>query len=129
MTAKFLSRPLLAKSDPTITNLSRRRFMQAGGALTLGFMLPMAVEAGSGPVAAPFAPNAFLRIATDHSVTVISKHLEMGQGTYTGLATLVAEELDADWAQVKVEGAPADAKRYNNLLWGPSQGTGQHRHG
>jgi isoquinoline 1-oxidoreductase beta subunit len=124
MTAKFLSRPLLAESDPTITNLSRRRFMQAGGALTLGFMLPMAVAAGSSPVAAPFAPNAFLRIATDHSVTVISKHLEMGQGTYTGLATLVAEELDADWAQVKVEGAPADAKRYNNLLWGPSQGTG-----
>ena len=48
----------------------------------------------------------------------------MGQGTYTGLATLVAEELDADWAQIRVEGAPADAKRYNNLFWGPAQGTG-----
>src|SRR5204863_9711542 len=54
----------------------------------------------------------------------IAKHIEMGQGTYTGLATLVAEELDADWAQVRVEGAPADAGRYNNLFWGPTQGTG-----
>ena len=65
-----------------------------------------------------------MRIGADNTVTVIAKHLEMGQGTYTGLATLVAEELDADWAQVRVEGAPADAKRYNNLLWGPAQGTG-----
>ncbi len=55
---------------------------------------------------------------------MISKHLEMGQGTYTGLATMLAEELDADWKQVRVEGAPADAKRYNNLFWGPAQGTG-----
>ena len=68
---------------------------------------------------AAFEPNAFVRIGRDNSVTVIVKHLEMGQGTYTGLATLVAEELDADWAQVRVEGAPADAKLYNNLFWGP----------
>jgi isoquinoline 1-oxidoreductase beta subunit len=55
---------------------------------------------------------------------VIVKHLEMGQGTYTGLPTLVAEELDADWSQMRAEGAPADAERYNNLFWGPAQGTG-----
>src|SRR6187397_564086 len=48
----------------------------------------------------------------------------MGQGAYTGLATIVAEELDAAWSQVRVVGAPADASRYNNLLWGPAQGTG-----
>ena len=61
-------------------------------------------------------------------MTVISKHLEMGQGTYTGLATIVAEELDADWSQVRVEGAPADAKRYNNLSWGGGAGhRRQHR--
>ena len=65
-----------------------------------------------------------MRIGEDNTVTVIAKHLEMGQGTYTGLATLVAEELDAAWPQIKVEGAPADARRYNNLLWGPMQGTG-----
>ncbi|MCB1896613.1 MAG: molybdopterin-dependent oxidoreductase, partial [Rhodocyclaceae bacterium] len=109
-----------------IENLSRRRFLQAGGGLTLGFVLPVALAAEAGPgkagsgLAAPvsFEPNAFLRIGPDDSVTVISKHLEMGQGTYTGLATLVAEELDAAWAQVRVEGAPADARRYNNLFWG-----------
>ena len=73
---------------------------------------------------AHFAPNAFVRIGPDNTVTVIVKHLEMGQGTYTGLPTLVAEELDADWSQIRVEGAPADAKRYNNLFWGEAQGTG-----
>ena len=73
---------------------------------------------------ATWTPNAFVRIGADNTVTVISKHLEMGQGSYTGLATLVADELDAAWSQVRVEGAPADATRYNNTLWGPMQGTG-----
>lgn len=77
-------------------------------------------EAGSNP----FEPNAFVRIGSDGIVTVIVKHLEMGQGTYTGLPTLVAEELDADWSQVRAEGAPADRTRYNNLAWGRLQGTG-----
>ena len=64
-------------------------------------------------------------LAQDMTVDqVIAKHIEMGQGTYTGLPTLVAEELDADWTQIRVEGAPADAGRYNNLFWGPAQGTG-----
>ncbi|MGD8309535.1 MAG: xanthine dehydrogenase family protein molybdopterin-binding subunit [Chromatiales bacterium] len=118
-------------SDATIVNLSRRRFLKAtagvGAGLTLGLYLPglrsgRGVRAAESP--APFAPNAFVRIGTDDRVTVIAKHLEMGQGTYTGLATLVAEELDAAWEQVHVEGAPADVKRYNNLLWGEMQGTG-----
>nr|WP_262983749.1 molybdopterin cofactor-binding domain-containing protein [Halomonas elongata] len=64
-----------------------------------------------------------MRIGTDGAVVVVAKHLEMGQGTYTGLATLVAEELDADWRDVSVEGAPADAERYKNLAFG-MQGTG-----
>lgn len=107
-----------------IENLSRRRFLQGGAGLTLGFCLP-GIVAAAGKTAQPvFEPNAFLRIAPDGSVIVLSKHLEMGQGTYTGLATLIAEELDADWKLVRVEGAPADARRYNNLLWGPTQGTG-----
>lgn len=116
----------------TIENLSRRHFLQGSAGLTLGFMLPAALAAHAGPgkageglaAAVHFEPNAFLRIGADNSVTVISKHLEMGQGTYTGLATILAEELDADWNTVRVEGAPADAKRYNNLFWGPAQGTG-----
>jgi isoquinoline 1-oxidoreductase beta subunit len=121
-----------------IVNLSRRRFLIAGtitgAGLTLGMHILYAGERPSrgGPdkagerVGEPprFEPNAFVRIGTDDTVTVIAKHLEMGQGTYTGLATLVAEELDAAWSQVRVEAAPADAERYNNLLWGAVQGTG-----
>jgi isoquinoline 1-oxidoreductase beta subunit len=110
-----------------IENESRRRFLGGAAGLTLAIYLPTAIAAGAAKTAAkaaPFEPNAFLRIAEDNTVTVISKHLEMGQGTYTGLATIVAEELGANWAQVRVESAPADAKRYNNLHWGPMQGTG-----
>lgn len=123
-------------SEIKIVNESRRRFLQTGLGLTLAIYLPAgraaaAVEAGPGKAGSsmskeklPFEPNAFVRIGDDNTVTVIVKHLEMGQGTYTGLPTLVADELDADWSQIHVEGAPADAKRYNNLLWGPAQGTG-----
>ncbi|MBL8484129.1 MAG: xanthine dehydrogenase family protein molybdopterin-binding subunit [Rhodocyclaceae bacterium] len=118
-----------------LIKLSRRQFLQGSAGLTLGYLMPAAalaaaVEAGPGKAGAGlaadvhFEPNAFLRIGADNTVTVLSKHLEMGQGTYTGLATLVAEELDADWKTVRVEGAPADAKRYNNLFWGAAQGTG-----
>jgi len=115
-----------------IENLSRRRFLQGSAGLTLGFCLPALAAPVAGPGKAGagavgpihFEPNAFLRIGTDNTVTVLSKHLEMGQGTYTGLATILADELDADWNTVRVEGAPADAKRYNNLFWGPAQGTG-----
>ena len=115
-------------STTRIENESRRRFLNGAAGLTLAIYLPAASAAaatGATPSkAAAFEPNAFLRIGEDNVVTVISKHLEMGQGTYTGLATIVAEELDADWASVRVESAPADAKRYNNLSWGPMQGTG-----
>ena len=106
-----------------IENQSRRDFLQAGAGLTLALYLP-AGGAFAKAATAPFAPNAFVRIGADNRVTVIAKHLEMGQGTYTGLATLLADELDADWTQVRVEGAPADAKRYANLNWGGMQGTG-----
>lgn len=118
-------------NEKDILNVSRRRFLQAGASLTLAVSLPSGLVrvAESGPAGktrgvALFEPNAFVRIGADNTVTVIVKHVEMGQGTYTGLPTLVAEELDAAWAQIRVDGAPADAKRYNNLLWGPMQGTG-----
>jgi len=110
-----------------IQNLSRRGFLQGAAGLTLGLSLPAfaaKVGAAAAQAVAPFEPTPFLRIGADNTVTVLSKHLEMGQGTYTGLATIVAEELDAAWPQVKVEGAPADAKRFNNLAFGPMQGTG-----
>src|SRR5437868_12492152 len=103
-----------------IINVSRREFFKASGALVLAVALPDAVAQATAPLEA----NAFVRIGADNTVTVIVKHLEMGEGTYSGMPTLVAEELDADWAQMRVEGAPADAKRYNNLFWGEAQGTG-----
>jgi isoquinoline 1-oxidoreductase beta subunit len=110
----------------TIENVSRRRFLNNAAGLTLAIYLPgaLAAPAAQAASAAQHEANAFLRIGEDGSVTVISKHLEMGQGTHTGLATIVAEELDADWSRVRVESAPADATRYNNLFWGTAQGTG-----
>jgi isoquinoline 1-oxidoreductase beta subunit len=115
--------------------LSRRTFLKvsaaAGAGLTLGlYALEDAAQQAQAPAAPPapaeppVTPLAFIRIAPDNTVTVISKHLEMGQGTYTGLPTLIAEELDASWSQIRVEGAPADAKLYANLAWGGAQGTG-----
>lgn len=110
---------------------TRRGFLKGGAGLALAIVAPTVAlaevggpgHAGSAMVDGEFSPNAFLRIGTDGTVTVVSKHLEMGQGVYTGLATLVAEELDADWSRVTVEGAPANAKRYSNLFW-KAQGTG-----
>ena len=109
--------------------LNRRDFIKAGAAtgavLSIGFALPgCAPRDEGGEPGASMAPNAFVRITGDGIVTVISKHLEMGQGSYTGLATLVADELDADWGKIRVEGAPADASRYANLAFGAFQATG-----
>jgi isoquinoline 1-oxidoreductase beta subunit len=114
--------------------VGRRDFIRvtatAGAGLTLALYLPgcgpadRVAKTATGAAGPAFEPNAFLRIGPDGGVTVVSKHLEMGQGSYTGLATLVAEELDADWTRVRVEGAPADARRYHNLSWGQAQGTG-----
>jgi isoquinoline 1-oxidoreductase subunit beta len=108
----------------------RRLFLKlAGGSvgmLVLGVYLPFGAHAAAGASVKPAAPrpNVFIRIAANDTVTVICKHQDMGQGTVTGLATLVAEELDADWAQMRYEYAPADAKTFGNHLLGV-QGVGQ----
>src|ERR1041384_5537233 len=106
-----------------ILNVNRRDFINtgvaAGGGLMLGFYLPR-IGQPSGAAqqsTSTFAPNAFLRIGTDDSVTVIANHSEMGQGIYTGLAMLIAEELDADWSKVRVEAAPVDPA-YNHAAFG-----------
>ncbi|MGF1593636.1 MAG: molybdopterin cofactor-binding domain-containing protein [Kiloniellaceae bacterium] len=110
---------------------SRRQFLKASAVTGAGLVIGFAFAGGNKMAAAAatetaegFAPNAFVRVAPDNTVTVLIKHIEFGQGTFTGLATLVAEELDADWSQVRAEHAPADAALYNNLHWGPVQGTG-----
>jgi isoquinoline 1-oxidoreductase beta subunit len=116
----------MSNTTEQVLEVNRRDVLKAGAALTVAFFLPTQVRATTAKPAAgaAFAPNAFVRIDADDTVTIYAKHLEMGQGVYTGLATIVAEELDADWSQVRVEGAAADSKRYNNLFFGPMQGTG-----
>ena len=102
---------------------SRRRFVTAtaalGGGLLLGFGLPVRGEVRDTLTTnAPFAPNAFLRIDRAGKVTFVSPMIEMGQGTYTSLPMLVAEELEVDVDRVAVEHAPADDKVYANPLIG-----------
>ncbi len=105
---------------------SRRNFLvsSASASFVLAFNLQGALSIAAPPKAnKPIQPDAFLKIAGDGVVTVTIKHIEFGQGTYTGLATLLAEELDADWASVKCVHAEADASRYTNFNFG-IQGTG-----
>lgn len=135
----FIGQPNPSGRDPVRlyaglrSRLNRRKFLKRAGAvaatsLTVGFEWMMTTRAtpatGMSPGARSFAPNAFVRIAADNTVTVIAKHLEMGQGAYNGIATVLAEELDADWSLIRVESAPADASRYYNSLMGKIQGTG-----
>src|SRR5437588_9256661 len=108
-----------------LSRVSRREFLEttaaAGAGLVIGFHLPAGGRVAT-PPAAPFAPNAWLRISPDNSVLIVVDRSEMGQGVATALPMLVAEELDADWTKVKIESAPAD-KSYVNPLFG-FQGTG-----
>lgn len=109
------------------TKMSRRQFIKtsalAGGGLLLACHLPFgtleAVAAGQ----AVFAPNAFLRIGTDGAVTVIVNKSEMGQGVYTSLPMLLAEELCCDWKKVTFLPSPV-APEYNHTQFGPIMVTG-----
>lgn len=110
---------------------SRRTFLRtaalAGGGLVIGFVVPaakrfaLAQEAGT-QTAAAFAPNAFLRIGADDSITVLLAHSEMGQGIWTTLPMLIAEELDVALAKIRVEHGPA-SPAYFSPVFG-MQGTG-----
>jgi isoquinoline 1-oxidoreductase beta subunit len=102
--------------------MERRQFLKfsvaASGGLLIGFYLPGVSTLGSAQQSAnTFMPNAFVRIGTDERVTVIVNHSEMGQGVYTSLPMLLAEELDADWTKVGFESAPVDP-RYNHPAFG-----------
>jgi len=105
--------------------INRREFLEAAGVagagLVIGFHLP-ATGRGRAAAAAPFAPNAWLRIGADESVLVVVDRSEMGQGVTTSLPMLLAEELEADWSKIRIESAPAD-KAYINPMFG-MQGTG-----
>jgi isoquinoline 1-oxidoreductase subunit beta len=104
-------------------SVSRRTFLRAsaatGGGLLLSFALParFAVAAETSE-AEEFAPNAFVRIGRDGRIALIVCQVEMGQGTYTSMPMLIAEELEVDLSQVEVEHAPPDDKLYANPLVG-----------
>ncbi len=107
-----------------IINLSRRDFLKAGtvvgGGLVLGLAVPISRNPGKALAADPAEPvalNAFIHVAPDDTVTMIVNKSEMGQGVYTALPMLVAEELECDWKKVRVESAPV-APIYNHTAFG-----------
>ncbi len=105
----------------TNVNLTRRSFFKAGaaagGGLLIGFYLPGLAQQARAQDSV-FAPNIWLRIATDDSVTVMVTQIEMGQGVMTAVPMLVAEDLDADWSQVRVEWVGADPAYANPNMRG-----------
>ncbi|MDT9678714.1 xanthine dehydrogenase family protein molybdopterin-binding subunit [Pseudomonas sp. JV414] len=113
-----------------INPVSRRGFLKGsavlGGGLVVAFVIPGAnrFALGAENQGNVFAPNAFLRIGNDNSITVLLGHSEMGQGIWTGLTMLIAEELDADWSKIRVEHAPASAADYGLPAFGGMQITG-----
>lgn len=111
-------------------DINRRRFMATGAStmagLVVAFHVPLRALGGQTPgkPAPPLPdPNAFLRIAPDDTVTILLAHSEMGQGMWTGLAMLVAEELGCDWGRIRLEHAPA-APTYFHTAFGNMQATG-----
>src|SRR5689334_10730979 len=107
--------------------MSRRHFIKAsalaGGGLLLACHLPMGGRLAGAAADEPFAPNAFLRVGSDGRVTIVVNKSEMGQGVYTSLPMLVAEELCCDWKKVTVRAAPV-APAYNHTQFGPIMATG-----
>ena len=106
-------------------NVSRRGFLKAsataGGGLLLAFSTPQAIRfAGAQGMSAPgdFAPNGFIRIDRDGRITLIVCQVEMGQGTYTSMPMLIAEELEVELSQIQVEHAPPSDSLYGNPLVG-----------
>lgn len=104
------------------THPGRRQFLKSsalvGGGLVIAFYLPRTMKfalAAEDP-AKTYPPNAFIRIGEDETVTILINKSEMGQGVYTSLAMLVADELEADWSKVRVESAPV-APVYNHTAW------------
>jgi isoquinoline 1-oxidoreductase beta subunit len=108
------------------SGLSRRFFLKAtavaGGGLLLHAMLPLPVHAAAG-VAAPAPLNAFIRIAPDGIVTIMSKNPEVGQGIKTSLPQVIAEELDVAWKNVRIEQAPLDEAKFGPQVAGGSRST------
>ena len=99
--------------------ISRRRIVAAGlaGGLVLALRLPLRAANGQEP-AGEFAPDAFIRIDHSGKTTLVMPQVEMGQGIYTAVAMILAEELDADYSEVLLEHAPPSDKLYGNPIFG-----------
>src|SRR5438876_2102640 len=115
------------KGPDMSVDLSRRQFLSAsaalGGGLLIGFRTGAAHTAESA-AGATFTPNAFIRIGSDGQIVLTMPYVEMGQGTYTSIPMLIAEELEVSLKQVRVEHAPPNEKLYGNPLLGGIQATG-----
>src|SRR5881296_79814 len=98
------------------TRITRREFVQTGTGLVIGFYLPRRLGAALRPAEAAFAPNAWLRVGTDGIVTLTVDKSEMGQGSQTGLAMILAEELDADWATVRLGPVPENPAGWSRRM-------------
>jgi isoquinoline 1-oxidoreductase subunit beta len=109
------------------STLDRRAFLKvagvAGGGLLLSAWFDVGDAAASALAADGFAPNAFIRITSDGVITIISKNPEIGQGIKTSLPMVLADELDANWADVKIEQAMADQAKYGRQVAGGSTAT------
>ena len=113
--------------DTPAIGVSRRAFLKAGvagGGFVLGFGLPAFLGDAAAATSGSFEPNAFIRIGSHGSVTLTMPQVEMGQGTYTSMSMLIAEELEVALSQVRLEHAPPDIKRYGNPLLAGDQITG-----
>ncbi|CAH2403522.1 xanthine dehydrogenase family protein molybdopterin-binding subunit [Mesorhizobium escarrei] len=114
--------------SPSANGFSRRSFLQAGaaagGGLVLSLSLPFANGEAQAADADGFTPNAFIRIEGDGQIVLTMPYVEMGQGTYTAIPMLIAEELEVDLKQVQLEHAPPNEKLYGNPLLGGLQATG-----
>src|SRR5438552_316587 len=115
------------KGPDMSVDLSRRQFLSAstalGGGLLIGFRTG-AAHTAEGAAGATFTPNAFIRIGADGQIVLTMPYVEMGQGTYTSIPMLIAEELEVDLKQVRLEHAPPNEKLYGNPLLGGVQATG-----
>lgn len=107
-----------------VQNESRRKFLKDGAiamtGLVIGFYFPVKggrAYAAETQAKAAYPPNAFIRIAPDNSITIIVNKSEMGQGVYTSMPMLIAEELEADWKRIYIEAAPVAAV-YNHTAFG-----------
>jgi isoquinoline 1-oxidoreductase beta subunit len=105
------------------TLISRRSFLRVTALAGGGMMLATWRKPGAQPLADTLAPSAFIRITADGTVTIMAKNPEIGQGVKTMLPMLIAEELDVDWRDVKIEQADVDQSKYGTQLAGGSTAT------